>query len=132
VDRFNGVNAWQLAPCLVPASDWTDIPDLKRSFTLAAADEVGVLFKAAFIAQSTGNGSFRLVVDGAVNPAGQTSTSGIAFGGGDSGELQFIGWDFVTDELAAGKHTAKVQFRPPSGITGICFLQRSMIVLLKR
>jgi hypothetical protein len=125
--RADAVNAADFA--CTPAVSFTAMPGMSETFSFggAASRPVLVLFQAEW--RSFGEGSvasIRLMIDGIVQPASTLSVDHRVPGNGD--EIETHGFNFVSDPLAPGTHTATIQW---SATGTLCATDRSLIVLHK-
>jgi hypothetical protein len=113
-----------------------NIPSMAVTFTQGsgAADEVAVLFQGAgwFVEQLNFVG-IRLTIDGAVQPGPGAGNDTFIYGADPSTTASGTtshGFNFQSEALAAGSHTARIQWRSFDG-SEICVGPRSLLVLHK-
>ena len=119
---FNGVEDITLQ-CTTSTS-FVDIPGLTRTFnqSAGAAEEVVAMMQGSFSIVSFDFTYIRLLIDGVVvgpGPVPLTSVEGF----GDT-----HGFNWQSKPLAAGAHTAKVQWRTDNG-SALCVKARTLIIL---
>jgi hypothetical protein len=110
-------------------TNWVDMPLTTKNFSIpgTASEEVVVLFQAFWARIESGQVAFfTLVIDG-VRDSQQLSV-GTTAGSVPPG---LHGFNFISNALSPGPHTAKIQWRvfPGGGVVTVC--DRSMIVLHK-
>jgi hypothetical protein len=104
-NRFDGVDATD-NPCTT-STTFVDMPGMTKTFNQGASDQVIVMFTGEWI-PSTGRALIRLVVDGVVQPGpGDAASAFVPHEGTVAGTN---GFNFLTTALAAGGHTAKIQW----------------------
>jgi len=115
-------------PCTA-ASFYNDMPDMSKTFRLGgtASRPVIVLFQAQWIVISD-TAVIRLTIDGVAQSEEiivESRPSGEPFS-----DTESHGYNFVTDALTPGMHTATIQWRDGGGGPA-CIDDRSMIILHK-
>jgi hypothetical protein len=113
---------------------FTDMPEMSATFRLGgrAAQPVIVLFEGEWGGPSftEGTGAFiRLAIDGVVQTPVDVGVERRPTGTPD--DLETHGFNFVSDPLAPGTHTATIQWRGTTTSGQVCVQDRSMIVLHK-
>jgi hypothetical protein len=114
-------------PCTA-APSYNDMPDMSKTFKLGgtASRPVIVLFQAQWTVV-TDSALIQLTIDGVVRSEEiivDARPSGVAH------DNESHGYDFVTDALTPGMHTATIQWRDGGGGPA-CIDDRSMIILHK-
>jgi len=128
VSLFNGVE--DIVFRCTTSTSFVDIPGLSRSFnqTAGAAEEVVAMMQGSFslsLASPFDTAFVRLLIDGAVvGPGDQVPLTSVESFGATHG------FNWQSKPLAAGAHTAKVQWRTDLG-SQICVDARTLIVLHK-
>ena len=120
------------ASACTPSAVFTDMPGMSETFSFGGnpSRPVIVLFQAEW--ETFGSGAvvvIRLTIDGIVQSGAATVVLDHR-GAGEPDEVETHGFNFVSDPLAPGTHTAKIQWRHDSQ-PAACSEERSMIVLHK-
>ncbi len=109
---------------------FNDMPDMAKSFKLGgtAAQPVIVLFQGEWTSFMPGSG---VLIQLAIDQFAQSAQINLAFR--PSGEPDLVethGFNFISDALAPGTHTAKILWKS-NGAGQVCVRGRTMIVLHK-
>ncbi len=127
VGKFSSTRA-VINDCSISTA-FTTIPGMSRNFTLggSANDEVVVMFQASWSGSpiTFDTGFVRLTIDGVVQP---TNVSVPAFGGTESSSSFTHGFNWISQALTPGSHTARIQWRTDLGST-FCVDDRTLVVL---
>lgn len=113
-----------------------NMPDMARTFTISGTSSrsVVVLFQGSnWAANAQRQVEIQLTIDGVPNPGPGGSIVLPVFQGDEDAQAPFAvshGFNFQTDALAPGSHTARIRWRSFDGST-VCVGPRSMIVLFK-
>jgi len=123
VDRVEGVDSTSTTS--TTSTTYVNMSGMSRSFTLAGTNnkKVVVMFQGVMeVFDSAVFASIRLLIDGNVQSGPQPVLV-------DQFDFQTAGFNFITDSLAPGQHTAVIQWKSGSGAE-IFAADRSLIVLL--
>jgi hypothetical protein len=115
-------------PCTTSTA-FVDIPVMAKSFKIAGAVSVPVivLFQAEWIPNSD-RALIRLTIDGVVQSG--PGDAGSPFAPHEGTGVATNGFNFISDAVAPGVHTARIQWASVGG-GSICVDERSLIVLHK-
>lgn len=122
VDRVDGVDASDSVS--TNSTSFVDMPGMSKSFTLAGPNnkKVVVLFQGVMEVFDTAVfATIQLRIDGVLQSGPQPVLV-------DQQDFQTAGFNFISDSLAPGLHTAKIQWKSGSG-DDIFVDDRSLIVL---
>jgi hypothetical protein len=125
VNRVQGVDATDTVSTM--STTIVDMPGMTTTFTLAGPNnkKVVALFQGEFDAASPSvDISIRLVVDGVVQSGPQPLVV-------DQVAHQTNGFNFLSDSLSSGSHTANIQWKTGSGVSG-SVSARSLVVLFEK
>jgi hypothetical protein len=116
------------------SASFVDLPAMSKtiSFGGTAGRSVLVLFQSEFLSFATNSlAPIRLTIDGV--PQGPANDVAMDFHHpvNDPFPVETHGFNFISDVLAPGTHTVKLQWRDSGGGGQICAGARSMIVLHK-
>jgi hypothetical protein len=112
----------------IASFEFTDMPGMSETFSFGgtARRPVLVLFQGEWSTPTAGStANIRLMIDGVVH-SGITNAVLDHRAGGAPNEIETHGFNFVSDPLAPGTHTATIQWAG-----GSCVRNRSLIVLHK-
>jgi hypothetical protein len=117
-------------PC-TSSAPYVDMPGMTETFTIGgqAPLPVIVLFQAEWI-DSDGDALIQLEIDGVGQSGPGASGPFIVHNGGGDEFASTNGFNFISDTLQPGVHTATIQWGSVDG-TRICVDERSMVVLHK-
>jgi hypothetical protein len=129
--KFDGVAATD-SQCTTSTS-FADIPGTAQAFTISgtASTQVVAMFQSEWFNQA--RALLRLTIDNVVQSGpGDSSAPFAANSGNDAGAVidQTNGFNFISDSVAPGAHTARIQWASVSG-GQICVDERTLIVLHK-
>jgi hypothetical protein len=102
------------------STQYADMVDMSKNFTLEGNKKVVVMFSAQVSALAAVE--IRLLVDGVVQSGPQPLLA-------NDNPLRSHGFNFITDSLGSGSHTAKIQWRSTTQSVENCVFDRSLIVL---
>jgi hypothetical protein len=125
VNKFSSTRA-VINECSITTA-FTTIPGMTRTFTLGgtATDEVVVMFQASWSGSAIefDTGFVRLTIDGVVQP----TNNAVPIFAGSTGTFTH-GFNWISQGLAPGSHTARIQWRTDLGST-FCVDDRTLVVL---
>jgi hypothetical protein len=121
VDRVAGVDANDTVSTM--STTFVDMPSMSTSFTLAGPNKKKVI--AMFQGEIDASGpavtiTIQLVIDGSVQSGPQPLLV-------DQLAHQTHGFNFISDGLSSGPHTAKIQWKAGSGTAAVA--ARSLVVI---
>jgi hypothetical protein len=131
ISRFDAVEVGAEQPIggvdevCTTSTEYEDMPGMTKTFQqggLLSANPIVVMFNIQV--QSFGRSYVRLVVDG-VPQTGIASEMEL----GENGDIGVDSWNFISDPVTQGTHTAKLQWRKDPSVGQMCMFNRSMIVL---
>lgn len=111
---------------------FVDMPNMSKSFSFggSASRHVIVLFEGEFGHLTEGTSlTIQLMIDGVVQ-SGPKDIFMLFHADGDEFPAGTHGFNFISDRLAPGAHTAKIQWRDTGAGPG-CVFARSLVVLHK-
>jgi hypothetical protein len=133
ISRFTGVD--EMVEACKTGTTYSTMPQMTRTFTLGGSvnDEAVVMFEGSLsLDASTGGfdtGFIRLQIDGVTQSPGEISVIR-ARGSGSATEIGTHGFNWQSQALAPGSHTARVQWRTALG-SNLCVDARSLIIFHK-
>ena len=110
-------------PC-TSSTTFVDMPGMTKTFNQGATDEAIVMFTGEWI-PNTGRALIRLVIDGVVQSGPGDAAS--PFAPHEGAVVATNGFNFVSNALGIGNHTAKIQWATTG--SQVCIDERSMIVM---
>lgn len=124
ITKFDGTD--EVVEACTTATNWVNMPQMTRTFTVGGTTSasVAVMFQGSLSlasSQQFDSGYIRLTVDGTQQSPGQVP----AIAPGDRGTH---GFNWETNSLSPGSHTARVQWRTDLG-SSYCADARSLLVL---
>jgi hypothetical protein len=133
ISQFSGVD--EIVEQCTSATSYTNMPQMTRTFTLGGSvnDEVVAMFQGSLSLDSSAGsfdtGFIRLKIDGVTQSPGTIPVIR-ARGSGSATEIGTHGFNWQSQPLPPGSHTARVQWRTELG-SNLCVDARSLIVLHK-
>jgi len=119
---FDAVDATD-NPC-TSSTAFVDMPGMTKTFFQGSTDEALVMFTGEWIS-NTGRAMIRLLIDGVVQAGPGDAASPFAPHEGTG--VATNGFNFITNALGVGNHTAKIQWSTTG--SQICVDERSIIVM---
>lgn len=126
IDRFKGIDGTGFV--CTTSTTFVDMPGTAQNFTTSKKNRVVALFTGEFGSLAAGEtASIQLVIDGIPQKGPGANGQEFPITNGTDGN-QAGGFNFISQTLLAGTHTAVIRWRVLSG-TEVCVDERSFIIL---
>jgi hypothetical protein len=133
ISKFSGVD--QTLQVCTTSQSYVNMPDMTRTFIVSGTTSkpAVVLFQGSYWSASLGDWAvIQLTIDNVPNPGPGSSVFLYMFAAdGDGYGSQFTshGFNFQTNNLPPGSHTARIRWRAIGTDAQVCIGSRSMLVL---